>query len=100
MAIAKCKKFSLLTFYEQKDAVLQQLQDFQGVELLSSEMYYESEETTGVLTPVRDEQKQTEEVENQFDQVNWGLQLLEEYVPKKECWKNFGNQLSATHFTN
>lgn len=83
MAIAKMQKFSLLTFYEQKDAVLQQLQDFQGVELLSSEMYYESEETTGVLTPVRDEQKQTEEVENQFDQVNWGLQLLEEYVPKK-----------------
>lgn len=83
MSIAKMQKFSLLTFYEQKDAVLQQLQDFQGVELLSSEMYYESEETTGVLTPVRDEQKQTEEVENQFDQVNWGLQLLEEYVPKK-----------------
>ena len=43
MAIAKMQKFSLLTFYEQKDAVLQQLQDFQVVELLSSEMYYESE---------------------------------------------------------
>ena len=60
MQNAKIQPVNLL---RTKDAVLQQLQDFQGVELLSSEMYYESEETTGVLTPVRDEQKQTEEVE-------------------------------------
>ncbi len=53
MAIAKMQKFSLLTFYDQKEAVLEQL-DFQGVELLSSEKYYDSEETTGVLTPVRE----------------------------------------------
>ena len=43
MAIAKMQKFSLLTFYDQKEAVLEQLQDFQGVELLSSEKYYDSE---------------------------------------------------------
>ena len=82
MAIAKMQKFSLLTFYDQKEAVLEQLQDFQGVELLSSEKYYDSEETTGVLTPVREEQSE-EEMENQFGQVNWSLNFLEEYVPKK-----------------
>ena len=82
MAIAKMQKFSLLTFYDQKEAVLEQLQDFQGVELLSSEKYYDSEETTGVLAPVREEQSE-EEMENQFGQVNWSLNFLEEYVPKK-----------------
>ena len=75
MAIAKMQKFSVLTFYDQKEAVLEQLQDFQGVELLSSEKYYDSEETTGVLTPVREEQSE-EEMENQFCQVNWSLNFL------------------------
>ncbi len=37
MAIAKMQKFSLLTFYDQKEAVLEQLQEVQGVEMLSSE---------------------------------------------------------------
>ena len=84
MAIAKMQKFSLLTFYDQKEAVLEQLQDFQGVELLSSEKYYDSEETTGVLTPVREEQSE-EEMENQFGQVNWSLNFLEEYVQKRNA---------------
>jgi len=81
MAIAKMQKFSLLTFYERKEAVLSQLQDFQGVELLASEKYYATEETTGVLAPVREEQ--AEELENQFGQVNWSLNFIEEYVPKQ-----------------
>jgi len=99
MAIAKMQKFSLLTFYDQKEAVLEQLQDFQGVELLSSEKYYDSEETTGVLTPVREEQSE-EEMENQFGQVNWSLNFLEEYVPKKGMLAQLRQPIKNIPFKN
>lgn len=83
MAIAKMQKFSLLTFYENKEKVLHQLQDFQLTELTASNEYYHSEEANQLFSKVSDDQ-QIEQLETDFGQVTWALKFLEEYVPQKK----------------
>ncbi len=39
MAIEKMQKFNLITFYNNQDAVMEQLQDFQQVELFSASQF-------------------------------------------------------------
>lgn len=82
MAIAKMQKFSLLTFYDRKEEVLRQLQDFQKTELLASDTYYASQDTTGLFTKINETQL-VDELEDQYGQVEWALKFLEEYIPKK-----------------
>ncbi len=82
MVIAKMRKVQSVDLYDQKEAVLEQLQDFQGVELLSSENIM-------ILKKRRCFDTGSRTVWRRNGEPVWSSQLelkfLEEYVPKRNA---------------
>lgn len=81
MAIAKMQKFSLLTFIDQKDRLLQQLQDFQHVELTNAADFYDSSEFSNLFSEIKEQQLQ-ETLEEQLGKTAWALHFLADFVEK------------------
>ena len=79
MAIAKMQKFNIITFNEYQDSLMEQLQDFQNVELFPAEYFYE--DTSPVFSKMSDH-PQEGEIEEQITEVRWTRKFLENYIPK------------------
>ncbi|KFN92814.1 V-type ATP synthase subunit I [Tetragenococcus muriaticus] len=79
MAIEKMQKFHLITFYGKRDTVMEQLQDFQQIELFSAENYHKK---TDSFFSQMQEHPEADKIENQVGNVSWALSFLEQYIEK------------------
>lgn len=79
MAIVKMQKFNLITFDEFQEDLLEKFQDFQEIELLLAETFYEGSSTPFSRVEVDEDSK---EIEKQISQINWARRFLDQYLPK------------------
>ncbi len=79
MAIVKMQKFNLITFDEFQEDLLEKFQDFQEIELLLAEPFYEGSSTPFSRVEVDEDSK---EIEKQISQINWARRFLDQYLPK------------------
>lgn len=79
MAIEQMQRFNLITFYNDQDAVMEQLQDFQQIELFSAGKF--NKEASSFFSQM-EEHPETDKVENQIGNVSWARSFLDQYVEK------------------
>lgn len=79
MAIEKMQKFNLITFHSDQDAVMEQLQDFQQIELFSAAKYNRE---ANIFFNQMQEHPEADKIENQIGNVSWARGFLDTYVEK------------------
>lgn len=79
MAIEKMQKFNLITFYNNQDAVMEQLQDFQQIELFSASKF--NKQANAFFRQMQ-EHPEADKIEDQIGNVTWAREFLTPYVEK------------------
>ncbi|MDN6639213.1 MAG: V-type ATP synthase subunit I [Tetragenococcus sp.] len=94
MAIEKMQKFNLITFSSDQDAVMEQLQDFQQIELFPANNYHK--EASSFFNQMQ-EHPEADKIENQIGNVSWALSFLDQYVEKPSMIQSLRQPLR--HYT-
>ncbi|KYH30312.1 MULTISPECIES: V-type ATP synthase subunit I [Clostridium] len=81
MAIVKMNKFTLFAFEKDKEALLKNLQKFQGVHFVNLESKLENEEMKFLEKTAAD--KQILEIENELSKIKFAFDFLSPYIEKK-----------------
>lgn len=81
MAIVKMNKFTLFAFEREKEALLKNLQKFQGAEFVNLESKLENEEMSFLEKTAAD--KEILQVENELSKIKFAFDFLSPYITKK-----------------
>ena len=86
MAIVKMNKFSLFAFEEKREALLEQLQKFEGVQFVNLQNKLDDEQYTGLTA---DTQEQLiSDLEGEQAKIKFALDYLGNYIPKEKGLKS------------
>lgn len=82
MAIVKMNKFTLFAFQNEKEALLKNLQKFEGVQFVNLQDKLEDEELSFLQSATED--KNILERENEVSKIKFGLDFLNDYIDKEK----------------
>ena len=80
MVILKMQKFNIITFSTYYETVMENLQDFQNIELFPAEHFFT--ETSTLFNRMKNHPRESE-IEAHINELDWSRNFLNQYIPKK-----------------